>query len=49
VEAAVTLEEVARLALLTSLLDPDLSPLSGAIRDKHFLRKHGPGAYYGQP
>lgn len=49
VEAAVTLEEVARLALLTSLLEPTASPLAEAVRDKHFLRKHGPGAYYGQP
>jgi L-ribulose-5-phosphate 4-epimerase len=49
VESAVTLEEVARLALLTTLLDPDVGPLATAIRDKHFLRKHGPGAYYGQP
>jgi L-ribulose-5-phosphate 4-epimerase len=49
VESAVTLEEVARLALLTTVLDPDVGPLAAAIRDKHFLRKHGPGAYYGQP
>ncbi|MFL5822749.1 MAG: L-ribulose-5-phosphate 4-epimerase AraD [Solirubrobacteraceae bacterium] len=49
VESAVTLEEVARLALLTTVLDRDVAPLAAAIRDKHFLRKHGPGAYYGQP
>jgi L-ribulose-5-phosphate 4-epimerase len=49
VEVAVMLEEVARMALLTTLLDPDASPLGGAVRDKHFERKHGPGAYYGQP
>jgi L-ribulose-5-phosphate 4-epimerase len=49
VQSAVTLEEVARLALLTTLLDADVVPLAAAIRDKHFLRKHGPGAYYGQP
>lgn len=48
IEVAVTLEEVSRLALLTSLLDPAVAPLAEAIRDKHFLRKHGPGAYYGQ-
>ena len=48
VEVAVTLEAVARLALLTSLLEPGVGPLSEAVRDKHFLRKHGPGAYYGQ-
>jgi len=48
VENAVTLEEVARLALLTTMLDPDPVPLAAAIRDKHFERKHGPRAYYGQ-
>jgi L-ribulose-5-phosphate 4-epimerase len=49
VETAVTLEEVARLALLTTILEPAAPPLAEAIRDKHFDRKHGPGAYYGQP
>lgn len=48
VECAVTLEEVARLALLTTLLDPDPPPLADAVRRKHFERKHGPSAYYGQ-
>jgi L-ribulose-5-phosphate 4-epimerase len=48
VEVAITLEAVARLAFLTTLLDPAAGPLSEAVRDKHFLRKHGPGAYYGQ-
>lgn len=49
VETAVTLEEVARLALLTTLLEPGAGPLADAVRDKHFARKHGPQAYYGQP
>jgi L-ribulose-5-phosphate 4-epimerase len=49
VENAVTLEQVARMALLTSLLDPRLVPLAHEVRDKHFARKHGPGSYYGQP
>ncbi len=48
VEAAVTLEEVARIALLTSVLAPDGPALADAIRRKHFERKHGPNAYYGQ-
>ena len=48
VEVAVTLEEVARMATLTTLLAPDAPPLQAAVRDKHFERKHGPGAYYGQ-
>ncbi len=49
VENAVTLEEVAHLALLTTALDPHAVPLDAAVRDKHFERKHGPNAYYGQP
>jgi L-ribulose-5-phosphate 4-epimerase len=48
VECAVTLEEVARLALLTTVLEPETPPLAGTVRRKHFDRKHGPGAYYGQ-
>jgi L-ribulose-5-phosphate 4-epimerase len=48
VEAAVTLEQVARMALLTTLLTPDARPLAEALRRKHFERKHGPHAYYGQ-
>jgi L-ribulose-5-phosphate 4-epimerase len=48
VEVAVTLEQVARMATLTTLLAPDAPPLQAAVRDKHFERKHGPGAYYGQ-
>ncbi len=48
VQIAVTLEEVARLALLTTMLNPSAPALAGALREKHFQRKHGPGAYYGQ-
>jgi L-ribulose-5-phosphate 4-epimerase len=48
VETAVTLEEVARLALLTTILEPGAAPLPATIRDRHFTRKHGPRAYYGQ-
>jgi L-ribulose-5-phosphate 4-epimerase len=48
VENAVTLEQVAKLALLTSLLDPGAPALADVIRDKHHQRKHGPRAYYGQ-
>jgi L-ribulose-5-phosphate 4-epimerase len=46
---AVTLEEVARLAALTVALEPGIGPLAAAVREKHFTRKHGPQAYYGQP
>ena len=45
---AVVLEEVAKMALLTRQLQPQTPPASQAIQDKHFLRKHGPNAYYGQ-
>jgi L-ribulose-5-phosphate 4-epimerase len=48
VTVAVTLEEVARLALLTRILHPDSGPLADVLRDKHYQRKHGPDAYYGQ-
>jgi L-ribulose-5-phosphate 4-epimerase len=49
VEVAVTLEEVARMAVLTKLLAPNAPPLQPELRDKHHERKHGPRAYYGQP
>lgn len=48
VQNAVWLEEIARIALLTSVLDPAAPTLPDFLRDKHFGRKHGPGAYYGQ-
>ncbi len=48
VENAVALEEVARMALGASLINPTLVPIPDHVLDKHFLRKHGPGAYYGQ-
>jgi L-ribulose-5-phosphate 4-epimerase len=48
VHVAVMLEQVAWLASSSLMLNPDARPLSDALRDKHFLRKHGAGAYYGQ-
>lgn len=45
---AVILEEVARMAHLTVTLNPNAAPISEAQLDKHFHRKHGPGASYGQ-
>lgn len=48
VENAVALEAVAQMAAATFALDPGASPLPAYILDKHFGRKHGPGAYYGQ-
>ena len=43
------LEEVARLAYDTVVLNAAARPIPDGLRDKHFFRKHGPGAYYGQP
>jgi L-ribulose-5-phosphate 4-epimerase len=48
VEAAVVLEQIAATALGTILINPDINPISGALLDKHYLRKHGKDAYYGQ-
>jgi L-ribulose-5-phosphate 4-epimerase len=48
VEAAVTLEAVAEMAWLTVSLAPGAEPLEEHIAARHFSRKHGPGAYYGQ-
>lgn len=45
--AAVT-EEVARMAYLTEELSPDARRLPQYVSEKHYLRKHGAGAYYGQ-
>jgi L-ribulose-5-phosphate 4-epimerase len=48
VHHAAVLEEVARLALYTRQLDAERRPIGTALLDKHYLRKHGPGATYGQ-
>ena len=48
VENAVALEAVARMAATTFALCPSVEPLPSYILDKHYGRKHGPGAYYGQ-
>lgn len=45
---AVILESVARMAYYTRTLAEDTSPIGRALHGKHFLRKHGHGAYYGQ-
>lgn len=48
-ERAVTLEEVARMALLSIVINAGVQPIARSVVDRHFSRKHGPGAYYGQP
>jgi L-ribulose-5-phosphate 4-epimerase len=42
------LEFIARLNSETLRINPKIKPMQDALLDKHFLRKHGPGAYYGQ-
>ncbi len=48
VESAVVLEEVARTALGTVMINPGQNGISQVLLDKHYLRKHGKNAYYGQ-
>jgi L-ribulose-5-phosphate 4-epimerase len=48
VHNAVALEFIARLASETMRINPRIKPMQSALLDKHFLRKHGPGAHYGQ-
>lgn len=47
-ETATVLEEIARMAAITVSLSNSSQAIPDALRDKHFLRKHGPGRYYGQ-
>ncbi len=49
VEIASVLEEIARMAWHTMTVNPDATPISQTLLDRHFLRKHGSSAYYGQP
>ena len=48
VEYAVTLEEVAKMALLTEQLNGETPRIKQHLLDKHYFRKHGKNAYYGQ-
>ncbi|WP_067929098.1 L-ribulose-5-phosphate 4-epimerase [Alicyclobacillus shizuokensis] len=48
VHNAVVLEEVAKLAYHSLALNPNLAPMQQSLLDKHYLRKHGKNAYYGQ-
>lgn len=48
VEAAVAMEAIAHVALMTLQLAPALAPIEPELLAKHFKRKHGAGAYYGQ-
>jgi L-ribulose-5-phosphate 4-epimerase len=48
VHNASVLEFIARLNSETLRINPKIKPMQSVLLDKHFLRKHGPGAYYGQ-
>lgn len=48
VEHAVVLEAAAKMALLTQQVRPSAVPAPQRYQDKHYFRKHGPNAYYGQ-
>lgn len=48
VHNAVVLEEVAFMNFHAMMLQPQISPMQQELLDKHFLRKHGANAYYGQ-
>jgi L-ribulose-5-phosphate 4-epimerase len=49
VHNAIALEAVAAAAARTLALNPAAGPMTGYLLERHFRRKHGPGAYYGQP
>lgn len=48
VHNAIVLEEVAAMASVTVTIQPDAAPVDQHLLDKHYLRKHGKNAYYGQ-
>ena len=49
VHNAVVLEEVAKMAARAELINPQIKPAPQELQDKHYYRKHGANAYYGQP
>ena len=48
VHNAVVLEEVAKMAANTEVINPQVQPAPQELQDKHYYRKHGENAYYGQ-
>lgn len=48
VHNSVVLDTLAKMALKTITINGDVDSMQRELLDKHFLRKHGPGAYYGQ-
>ena len=49
VHNAVVLEEVAKMAARCEMINPQNQPAPKELQDKHYYRKHGANAYYGQP
>lgn len=45
---SVVLEECAKMGIFTRVLNPHAAPAPQRLQDKHYTRKHGPNAYYGQ-
>jgi L-ribulose-5-phosphate 4-epimerase len=48
VHNAKVLDEVAKMAFRTQVINPNIQPISNDLLNKHYLRKHGKNAYYGQ-
>lgn len=48
VHNAVVLEEVAKMAARCEMINPNVKPAPQELQDKHYYRKHGANAYYGQ-
>lgn len=48
VHNAVVMEEVAKMAWIARGINPQLNHIDSYLMNKHFMRKHGPNAYYGQ-
>ena len=48
VHNAVVLEECAKMAMRAELINPKVQPAPQELQDKHYYRKHGANAYYGQ-
>lgn len=48
VHNSVVLEEVAKMACRTEMIQPEMSPVEKVLMDKHYYRKHGESSYYGQ-
>ena len=48
VHNAVVMEECAKMAVIARMINPDIQPAPQYLMDKHYFRKHGKNAYYGQ-